>query len=96
MQMVSTCTTAEQGRKWSHSGDHVSSMFPQEAQGRSFKRAFGEDTNKDQINPGQGVLSIRDREAILVSSGAIAQLGERYTGSVEVVGSIPTSSTDCG
>ena len=28
------------------------------------------------------------------NSGAIAQLGERYTGSVEVGGSIPPSSTN--
>ncbi len=28
-----------------------------------------------------------------ISFGAIAQLGERYTGSVEVGGSIPPSST---
>lgn len=34
-------------------------------------------------------------EALLVFQGigAIAQLGERYTGSVEVSGSIPLSST---
>jgi hypothetical protein len=30
------------------------------------------------------------------SNGAIAQLGERYTGSVEVSGSIPLSSTRFG
>jgi hypothetical protein len=30
---------------------------------------------------------------IISDHGAVAQLGERYTGSVEVVGSIPIGST---
>ena len=38
------------------------------------------------------------RKDIKILHGGIAQLGERYTGSVEVMGSSPTVSTfdDCG
>ena len=40
-------------------------------------------------------LTFRLDHAIIINVdyGALAQLGERYTGSVEVIGSIPTCST---